>query len=449
MANTIEKLKFSMIQNYILTGLPMMGCNPGAVAEVWALLDQYGYEIRYQMYEDWFSSLVANSLTKKVMTPRLLYNLGEYVSQAKHFLKNISDKDVDKNNSRSFSKICHNAPCIVLNEVVKQLRIYNNIIPSVSASLANYSLPLSIEVSIFMILRHLSEIGKGIIREEEGLIESWMQNCSNFISLTVKKHHKTDLTGIFVFISNRLALDSDKESVFILLFRDILTRMSGYESIQLFTEAQLGALSGGIALKTEAFGLSEQVRAAKKSSKSLADFLWSKENYVRVYGDNDEEYVLSVPVYLMILMSRNRDKLMFKPNLTKPTLINMLYDMINDSLVQFGLFLSYHSDSYQSYGQLLPSEPWRVLTDLKVSPEISYQILRHSFKPLYKLEEAEWTDLVSRFKTSFEDFHGRSNFVQAFGEEEDKLTLHVETDRGRTWADDVSRAIYSLLAARV
>jgi THO complex subunit 2 len=335
-------------------------------------------------------------------------------------------------NARTFAKICHNAPCIVLNEAVKQLRIYNNIIPSISASLANYSLTLSVEISIFMILRHLSEIGKGIIREDEGLIESWMQNCSNFISLTIKKHHRIDLTGIFVFIANRLASDSDKESVFVVLFKDIITRMSGYESVSSFTQTQLSSLSGGIGLKTEAFGLFEQVRTAKKSSNSLADFLKSQNNHVRVFCDNDVEYTLSLPVYLIILMSRMRDKLVYKSDLSKPTLINMLFDMINESLVQFGLFLSSYPEFFTNRCQLLPDNPWEVMTNLKVSPEIAYQILRYSFKPIYKLEETEWSEVVQKFKSSFDDFPYKTQYIAA-AVENDKISSYAEGERAKMW----------------
>ena len=44
------------------------------------------------------------------------------------------------------------------------------------------------------------------------------------------------------------------------LFKEILSKMSGYEPLRDLTSLQFAALSGGIGLKTEAFGLAEQVK---------------------------------------------------------------------------------------------------------------------------------------------------------------------------------------------
>jgi hypothetical protein len=130
------------------------------------------------------------SVTKETMTPRMLYNVASYLLQTKVFLKNlISDKEFDKMNARQFAKICHNAPCVVLNEAIKQLLTYDNIIPYVCTAMT-YTLPFSVEVSLYLSLRLLSEEGRRTVREDEGLIESWVQDLSLFVGSTVKKHHK-------------------------------------------------------------------------------------------------------------------------------------------------------------------------------------------------------------------------------------------------------------------
>ena len=203
-----------------------------------------------------------------MLTPKLLYNQSEYLRQTKLFLKVISnDKEVDKTNARIFAKICHNAPCLVMNEVVKQLRSFSNLIPGVATSMVHL-LNFSVELGIFLSLRQMSELGKAKVKEDEGLIESWVQTLSQFIGITVKKYHKVqffftkiDLTGIFVFIANKLSSDTDTDAANVILLKEILCKMSGYEPLKDFTPVQFAALSGGMALKTEAFGLAEQVKA--------------------------------------------------------------------------------------------------------------------------------------------------------------------------------------------
>lgn len=205
-------------------------------------------------------------IIKENLTPRLLYNLAEHLRHTKVFMKNlISDKEFDKMNARNFAKICHNAPCIVLNEAIKQALTYENIIPYVCTAMT-YTLQFSVEVSLYLSLRLLSEEGRPTVREDEGLIETWIQSLSLFIGSTIKKHHKVgsihqvELTGLFVFIAGKLGSDSDRDAVNIVVLKEILSKMSGYEFISDLTTSQLAAMSGGIALKTEALGLAEQVR---------------------------------------------------------------------------------------------------------------------------------------------------------------------------------------------
>jgi hypothetical protein len=63
-AESIEEIKLRIIQRYLVIGLPIMECNPGAVTEVWSLIENYPYEVRYQIYEEWFTKLVAQNFTR-------------------------------------------------------------------------------------------------------------------------------------------------------------------------------------------------------------------------------------------------------------------------------------------------------------------------------------------------------------------------------------------------
>ena len=58
-AGQIEDIRLKIIKEYLVVGLPLLECNPGAVSEVWALMEVYDFHERYQIYEDWFTKLVA------------------------------------------------------------------------------------------------------------------------------------------------------------------------------------------------------------------------------------------------------------------------------------------------------------------------------------------------------------------------------------------------------
>lgn len=124
----------------------------------------------------------------------------------------------------------------------------------------NYCTDLSLDVAVFLTLRAISEMGRQILKENEGVIEAWYSNLANFLGSMLKKHYKIDLEGIFVYISSRLCSGEDTDQLNIVLLNEVISKMSGYETIQDLNEHQIQALTGGIALKTESFGLAESIR---------------------------------------------------------------------------------------------------------------------------------------------------------------------------------------------
>lgn len=170
-----------------------------------------------------------------------------------------NDKEVDKFNARIFAKLSHNSPCVVFNEALAQIKQFNNMIPILISSF-NYCSMLSLDIAVFLALRAISEMGKKTLKEEEAVVESWFQNLTSFLGMLLKKHYRIDLEGIFIFLCNRLNSEEDKDHLFIVMFDEIIANMSGYETLKDFTDNQLKSLAGGIALQTESFRLTEQVR---------------------------------------------------------------------------------------------------------------------------------------------------------------------------------------------
>lgn len=57
-ADAIEAVKLSLLQNCLLPGLALLECNPGIASMVWALLEAYPYSTRYKIYEEWLVGVV-------------------------------------------------------------------------------------------------------------------------------------------------------------------------------------------------------------------------------------------------------------------------------------------------------------------------------------------------------------------------------------------------------
>lgn len=170
-----------------------------------------------------------------------------------------NDKEVDKFNARIFAKLSHNSPCVVFNEALVQMKQFNNMIPILISSF-NYCSSLSLDVVVYLTLRAVSEMGRNTLKEDEAVVETWFQNMTTFLGMMLKKHYKVDLEGIFIFLCNRLSSEEDSDQLFIVMFDELIANMSGFETLKDYTENQLKSLSGGIALQTESFRLTEQVR---------------------------------------------------------------------------------------------------------------------------------------------------------------------------------------------
>jgi THO complex subunit 2 len=150
-SRAINDIQFEVLKRYLFPALPLLECNPGIVSQMWSLIEKYTYQVRYSIYEEWFTTVVSTRLTlKEGLSPSMLMCLSEFLKQTKMFLKVLSnDKELDKMNSRIFARISHNCPMIVFNEIIKQLKIYNNIIAPVANSLS-YVMNIGVEASIFL-----------------------------------------------------------------------------------------------------------------------------------------------------------------------------------------------------------------------------------------------------------------------------------------------------------
>ena len=160
--------------------------------------------------------------------------------------------------------------------------------------------------------------------------------------------------------------------------------------------------------------------------------------------DDDKSSTFSLPFYLMLLMSKVRDKVFFRSDFATPVIVNMLYDLVTEAIMQFGLFLSYHyADNFATYGQLLPDNALKAMAHFKVCPEIAYKVFRPSVKPLYKMEEREWADLVLLIRNSFEDFAvERSPEPRAEESDCGAIAAYIAADRNKIW-EYISPEVYT------
>jgi len=194
----VKNKVMDIIKTCILPSMTLFEANPGAVSLVWAVVNQFNYYTRYILYENWM-------IEQTYKNPDVLLAIGQSINDVSQFMKALrNDKEIDKLNARQFAKISHSCPWAVLNEALIQLKTYNNLIPVIISAMS-YSSFLTLDLLVFLTLRHLSETEKLKLREEDAMIDNWLQNLAVFIATLYKKHYKIELKGVFVYLCNRLA----------------------------------------------------------------------------------------------------------------------------------------------------------------------------------------------------------------------------------------------------
>lgn len=221
-----------------------------------------------------------------------------------------------------------------------------------------YLSSVSYDVLLFVVIEVLASPAKEASKHEGTSISPWLISLANFTGAVVKKY-PIELPGLLQFITNQLKVNRCLD---LLILKEIVQKMTGIDTTEEMTDEQLEALGGGELLKSEG-GTFNQVRNIKKSTARLKDALL--EN--------------GLAMALCILMSQQRNCIVFGASAGGETgahlkLIGKLYDQCQETLVQYGHFLSY-SLSIEDYKRRLPGVR-ALFADYHLSPDVTFFLVR-------------------------------------------------------------------------
>ncbi|XP_065885468.1 THO complex subunit 2-like isoform X2 [Dysidea avara] len=323
--DTLFRRFITLLSETILPSLSLLQCNCGMAEEVWGMIKQLPYEVRYQLYGQWKNHSYE-------LYPSLLFAKAVTINRAKYIMKRLTKENV-KPSGRHLGKLSHSNPGIVFDCVLSQIQTYDNLIVPVVDAL-KYLSPLGYDILSYCIIEALGNPLKERLKHEDTNISQWLQGLANFCG-TVFKKYNIELTGLIQYVINQL---KNGKSFDLLVLKEVVQKMSGVETSEDMTLSQLEALAGGELLKAEGAYFS-QVRNVKKSSQRLRDTLVGSQ--------------LGIP--LCLLMGQQRDSIIFREGSDQHLkLAGQLYDHCMDTLIQFGGFLSSHFSS-EEYSQRLPS----------------------------------------------------------------------------------------------
>lgn len=213
---------------------------------------------------------------------------------------------------------------------------------------------VSYDVLVFCVIEALADPRKDRTKHDGATISPWLLSLANFCCALVKKYN-VELPGLLQFIANQLKAERNLD---LLILKEIVNKMAGIEATEEMTNEQLAALAGGELLRAEC-GYFNQVRNTKKSSNRLKDALLQ---------DN-----MAMP--LCMLMAQQRNCILYnEQEHSHLKLVGKLYDQCQETLVQYGSFLS-NNLSIDDYSNFVPSLE-KLITEFNLSTDVAFFLVR-------------------------------------------------------------------------
>ncbi|XP_064481885.1 THO complex subunit 2-like isoform X2 [Ornithodoros turicata] len=338
----------TLIGDSLLPSLSLLDCNCCVADEVWSLLRFYPYQQRYRLYSQWKNETYLSH-------PLLIRMKAESLKKIKYIMKRLSKENV-KPSGRQIGKLSHSNPCFLFDYILSQIQTWDNLIGPVVDSLKYLTL-LSYDVLAYCIIEALCNPEKDRMKHDGTTISQWLQSLANFCGAVFKKY-SIELTGLLQLVANQLKAE---KSLDLLVLKEIVQKMTGIESTEETTQEQLEAMCGGELLKAEG-GYFHQLRNTKKSSQRLKEALLEQD--------------LALP--LCLLMAQQKNCILYREQeASHLKLVGKLYDQCQDTLVQFGSFLS-SSLSMEEYAGRLPPIG-RLLSQYHVQADVAFFLARPMF----------------------------------------------------------------------
>ncbi|PIA91914.1 THO complex subunit 2 [Cercospora beticola] len=221
--------------------LPALSCgthNPQHSQQVYDLLKTYSLSTRYNVYAEWFQGATSRQPDVRVAFAR-------NKAEVRDVLRRVSNDTVRKQ-GRALGKVSLAAPGIVVTEMISQLEVYSNMIPSL-VECTRYFSPMTFEVLTWALINSLSGNGRSRMQGDGMLTSPWLQASSRFVANLFTKYTYLNPTPILQYLASRLRVG---ETTDLEMLEQILIEMAGIRADVEFNDAQVVAMAGGVSLQS-------------------------------------------------------------------------------------------------------------------------------------------------------------------------------------------------------
>ena len=150
-------------------------------------------------------------------------------------MRRLSKENV-KEFGRKLAKSAHGNPLAVMTSIAVQIEAYTNMIAPVCDAF-KYLTPLGYDVLTFVIIEKLAE-GREKLKDDGQNVSLWLSALATFCGHLAKKYSAIELSALLQYLVNTL---KDNQSLDLLVLKELITRMTGKESLEDMSDAQVEA----------------------------------------------------------------------------------------------------------------------------------------------------------------------------------------------------------------
>ncbi|KAL7538480.1 hypothetical protein ACHAXR_008594 [Thalassiosira sp. AJA248-18] len=467
----IDNNTLSVLSTFLVPSLSLFPSDTILPSELWAVLKNLPYPIRYKLYAAWRHPGLEKGTLRALLpsavragqVPKPLDVIESEIKTgiaARYVLKRISKENI-KDMGRQLAKVSHNNPLVVFTDILGKIESYDNLI-LMMVDTFEFVTELGLDVMGYCLLVSLGggenmEVGGTRSRTKMGGLntEQWLASLETFTGAFYKKFPDVELRGILAYITKRFKEGQASE---LGVLRSLIKTVGGYgfvdyDSTAALSDLQLDGRCGSRMLKreTSSFGVVDDInrKASRSSDRCYREIrsrvLYSKsammKEHVKVIGnmyDDCEAVLFLLLEYLSDSSDDSNAKAKFAASMPSLTDLHEKYGvdtasawMLCRPLVRKSMF---YMDDSKLANKTSPGEPPAYLKDFTLSPEMT-----GSYKSL--LPEAAWKHIT---KNMFEMFYSLAIYDISCPEER----YNVDIDRLKKECERLTQLQKGGVAAR-
>ncbi|KAL9093369.1 MAG: hypothetical protein Q9165_004110 [Trypethelium subeluteriae] len=255
-----------LVKRSLLPVLTFVGPNAGIIHEVWDIVHDLPYAIRYNMYAEWFTGATSRHPEIQEVFSRVKTEVGNIMKKTVH-----SNKDKQ---AKLLAMVAINCPGVLLQVAYSRIESYEVMIGWFVVC-GKYFTDLAFDILTWSLLNGIGNGARRLIQADGMLTTVWLKSLSMFCGQAYRAYPKMDIAPILAYLGHQLRRGQATE---LEILEQVVWSAAGIAPGLILKDRDVIALAGGPYLRGQILiplGDERHDRNRRESSTRLITFLKS------------------------------------------------------------------------------------------------------------------------------------------------------------------------------